>query len=295
MAPLSRRAFLRSAAATAAASAALTAIPQDAAAGQPKQPDPFGGFTVGLQSYSLRHFKQLDQVLQRIRDLGLHYVEFYRDHVPLNSTDAQIKAVRNLCREHNITPIAFGVERFTKDNDANRRIFQFARNLGVRYLSADPDPDSFDSLDKLVAEFDIAIAIHPHGPINDKQLHRWFSAQRILDAVRDHDRRIGSCLDTGHLIRSAQPPFGEKLDPAAQIRAMGARNFGIHLKDHDNQARRDVPFGKGTLDVLSVLRALREVKFQGYISIEYEANPDNPVPDIRACLDVFRDSVRRLT
>jgi sugar phosphate isomerase/epimerase len=75
---------------------------------------------------------------------------------------------------------------------------------------------------------------------------------------------------------------------------MGMRNFGLHLKDHDNQTDRDVPFGKGPLDVLACLRALRDVKFQGYISIEYEANPDNPIPDIRACLDVFRDSVRKL-
>jgi inosose dehydratase len=44
-----------------------------------------------------------------------------------------------------------------------------------------------------------------------------------------------------------------------------------------------------------VLRALREVKFQGYIAVEYEANPENPVPDVRACLDVFRDAVRKLS
>jgi inosose dehydratase len=289
MSSFSRRGFLR----RAAAATAVAAVPALGEAGQQKQPDPFGGFTVGLQTYTLRHFKQLDQVLQRIRDLGLRYAEFYRDHVPITSTEAQLKAIRNLCREYNVTPIAFGVEGFTKDHAANRRIFEFARNLGVRYLSADPDPESFESLDKLVAEFNIAIAIHPHGPQGNR-LHRWYSAQRILDAVRDHERRIGTCLDTGHLIRSAQPPFNEKLDPAAQIRLMGARNFGIHLKDHDNENRRDVVFGKGTLDVQSVLRALREVKFQGYISIEYEANPENPMADLRACLDVFRDCVRRL-
>ncbi len=36
------------------------------------------------------------------------------------------------------------------------------------------------------------------------------------------------------------------------------------------------------------------VKFAGWISIEYEANPDNPTADIRACLDVFRAAVRKL-
>ena len=49
---------------------------------------------------------------------------------------------------------------------------------------------------------------------------------------------------------------------------MGNRNFGLHLKDHDNARQTDVVFGRGVLNVQSVLRALREVKFQGYIAIE---------------------------
>jgi sugar phosphate isomerase/epimerase len=211
----------------------------------------------------------------------------------LNSSDDQIKAIRNLCFKYDVTPIAFGVEGFTKDHAANRRKFEFARKLGVRYLSADPTPDSFDSLDKLVSEFGIAIAIHPHGPVG-KQLHRWYSAEVINQAVGKHHRLIGTCLDTGHLIRSAQPPFNRKLDPVQQIRHMGARNFGLHLKDHDNQKRTDVVYGRGVLNVPEVLRALRDVKFQGYISLEYEANPDNPSPDMRACIDVFKESVRKL-
>ena len=179
------------------------------------------------------------------------------------------------------------------DHAANRRKFEFARRLGVRFLTADPDPDSFDSLDQLVVEYNIGIAIHPHGP-SGKALHRWHKAEIILPAVRNHHQLIGTCLDTGHLIRCAQAPYNEKLDPAAQIRVMGARNFGLHLKDHDNARNTDVVFGRGVLNVQSVLRALREVKFQGYIAIEYEANPDNPTADIRSCLDVFRASVRKI-
>jgi sugar phosphate isomerase/epimerase len=285
---LTRRRFLQ-------ASAAMAAIPALGQAAAVRQDaDPFGGFTVGIQSYSYRNFQPLEKAMEQIQMLGVRNVELYRQHVPVTATDAQIKAVRSLLEKYRVTPVAFGVERFTKDHDANRRLFVFARNLGVRYLTADPDPDSFDSLDKLVAEFNIGIAIHPHGP-QGKQLHRWYSAETIMDAVRNHHRLIGSCLDTGHLIRSAQEPFNRRLDPAQQIRHMGARNFGLHLKDHDNKRRTDVPFGRGVLNVPEVLRALREVKFGGYIAIEYEANPNNPTPDIRASLDVFRESVRKLT
>jgi sugar phosphate isomerase/epimerase len=264
-------------------------------AGNPPRRGDFGDFIVGVQSYSFRNFN-LEQALQRIQDLGLRYVELYNAHVPLTSTPEQIRAVLALCRRHHITPVAFGVEGFTNDHDANRRKFEFARALGVRGLSADPSADSFDSLDRLVHEYNINIGIHPHGPVGGNRLHQWYSAEVIMNAVRGHHPWIGSCLDTGHLIRSAQPPFNRQLDPAAQVRAMNARNFGMHLKDHNNQTRRDVPFGQqgGVLDVPAVLRALREVRFQGWISIEYEANPDNPSPDIRACLDVLRNGIRQL-
>jgi sugar phosphate isomerase/epimerase len=286
---LSRRHFLKAGLAAAGAAA----VPGLLWADDPPA-DPFGGFSVGVQSYTFRNFN-LEQTLQRTHDLGLRHIEFYRGHVPVTSTAEQIRAVKALCRRYEVTPVAFGVESFTSDHNANRRLFQFARDLGVGTLSADPSPDSLDSLDRLVREFDIKIAIHPHGPQGER-LHRWYSAETIMAAVRDHDRRIGSCLDTGHLIRCAQRPFERRLDPPAQIRVMGERNYGLHLKDHDNTRREDVIFGRGPLNVLNVLRALRDraVNFRGYISIEYEANPDNPVPDVRACLDVFRDAVRRL-
>jgi inosose dehydratase len=284
---LSRRAFLAGSAAAGFALASGSLVAQEQ-----RQNDGFGGFTVGAQSYSFRSFP-FERAMGMVRDLGLRYVELYRGHLPTTATDAQIEAAKNVLKEHNITPIAFGVERFTSDDAANRRVFEFGKKLGVRYFSADPDPDSFASLDRLIPEFDIAIAIHPHGP-QGQRLHRWYKAETILAAVRAHDRRIGTCLDTGHLIRTAQAPFNERLDPAEQIRAMGPRNFGLHLKDHDNQRKTDVVFGRGTLDVLGVLRALREVNFQGYISLEYEANPNDPVPDMTACLDVLRSSVRRL-
>jgi sugar phosphate isomerase/epimerase len=282
---MSRRRFLQTGA---AATFGLGMLPASARA-VPAQRDPYGGFLLGVQSYSFRNFG-LEQALQRTRDLGLHFIELCSVHLPLSSTPTQIAAARNLCFQYDITPIAFGVESFGRDHDANRRKFDFARALGIRFLSADPDPDSFDSLDRLVQEYGIGIAIHPHGP-QGNHLHRWYSAEVILAAVRDHHRLIGTCLDTGHLIRSAQPPFNRRLDPAAQIRAMGDRNYGLHLKDHDNRTRRDVVFGRGVLDIPGILRALREVHFQGYLSIEYEAEPQNPSPEMRACVEVFRNSV----
>ena len=298
MSKQSRRKFLQAAAVTAMGAATVPAASQ---AGEPRQQpaqpaqparDPFGGFTVAIQSYSYRRLN-LERALEQMQMLGVRNAELYREHVPIASTDAQMRAIKNLLEKYQVTPVAFGVERFTKDHAANRRLFEFARRLGVRFLTADPDPESLDSLDRLVVEFGIGIAIHPHGP-QGRELHRWYSAEEIMKAVRERTL-IGSCLDTGHLIRSAQQPFNRQLDPAAQVRHMRNRNFGLHLKDHDNKRRTDVVFGRGALNVGNVLRALREVNFGGYMAIEYEANPDNPTPDIRACLDVLREAIRKMS
>ncbi|MCH2487917.1 MAG: hypothetical protein MK010_09285, partial [Erythrobacter sp.] len=101
--------------------------------------DPFGGFKVGVQSYSFRNF-DLDRAVKGIHDLGLGYAEFYRKHVPLESTPKRIAAVRSLCDGYGVTPIGFGVQRFTKDHEENRKTFEFGKRLGVEYLSADPAP-----------------------------------------------------------------------------------------------------------------------------------------------------------
>ena len=253
--------------------------------------DDYDGVTVGAQSYCFRRFDR-EQALKRIRDLGLKYVEFFQKHAPLESTPEQIQAIKRLCKEYDITPIAYGVQHFSKNHDANKRIFDFGAALGVKHFSADPDPDAFDSLDKLCDEYKISIAIHPHGPVGPNRLHRWYSAETIMAAVKNHHPLIGSCLDTGHLIRAAQ--LGKPLDPAQQVRVMGARNFGMHLKDHDNQRKTDVIYGKGALDVRAVLQALRDVQFKGWISIEYEANEENPSPDMAECLKVLKQAIKSL-
>ena len=277
--PISRRAFL-------AASAAGLLAGRASAAGDL-------GFTFGVQSYTFRNF-DLEQALKRIQELGLKHAEFYSKHIPVESSPEKLKGILKLCHEYDVTPVGFGVSPFTKNHDANRKFFDFGKAIGVKYLSADPTPDSFDSLDKLCEEYKIAIAIHPHGPQGKGQRHRWWSAEVIMKAIKDHNKLIGTCLDTGHLVRMAQ--LGVKLDPAQQVRVMGDRNYAMHLKDHDNKRKTDVVFGDptGVLDVAAVFKALQEVKFKGTVSIEYEAHPEDPSSDMKKCVAYVNETARKL-
>lgn len=285
---IDRRSFL----AGSAAVAASAALPRLGRAADDKKGDQYAGFTVGAQSYTFRKF-DLERALKAMQGLGLRYAEFFNGHIAPNSSADKLKAAKKLCADYGVTPVAFGVERYTKDHDKNKKLFEFGAALGVKTLTADPDPDSFDSLDKLCAEYKISIGIHPHGP-SGKAMHRWKSAEYILSVVKDHNELIGTCLDTGHIIRSAQ--LGVNLDPAKEVLVMGARNFGMHLKDHDNKRKTDVVFGDktGALDVAAVLKALKEVKFKGYIAIEYEANENNPTDDVKACLAYLKEAAKKV-
>ncbi|HEX3148821.1 MAG TPA: sugar phosphate isomerase/epimerase [Gemmataceae bacterium] len=283
---LSRRDMLRSGAAAIAAASFPSLLTA-------KDDEPVVGFTLAMQSYTFRNFK-LDKAVAKIAECGVKHVEFFRGHVPVESTPEQIKAVSKLCGDSGITPVSFGVEGFSKDHDANKKKFDFGAALGVKCLTADPSKDSFDSLDKLCAEYKIAIGIHPHGPSGGKNRHQWWSAEVIMAAVKDHNELIGTCLDTGHLIRMAQ--LGEMLDPVKQIHVMGKRNFGMHLKDHDNKRKTDVIYGQdgGVLDVPGVLKALKEEMFKGYIAIEYEAKPEEPTADVKELVKIVKESAKKL-
>ncbi len=239
---------------------------------------------MGLQSYSLRGLTvggkaDLDKALAATKDLGLHYWEAYPAHIP---TDAKTAAeYKKKCAEAGVSVIGYGVMHFSKNVDANRNAFEFAKAMGIGYLSADPDPDAFDALDKLVSEYKVAIGIHPHGPG-----HRWDKIDKIAAAIKDHHELIGCCVDTGHLLRSRE-------DPVRAVEVFGKRVYGVHLKDV-RDAKTFTELGKGDLRTADLLKALAKNRYDYCLALEYEEHPDNPIAEIRECLDAVKKAAEGL-
>jgi len=265
---LSRRSFV---AASTLAAASLSGRGRAAADG--------GELNLGIQMYSLRGYP-VDEALGHVKDLGLKVIEFYPGMFPVTDDQAAIDAMKDKVSALGLTMSAYGVNRFTKDAAANRKLFAFAKAAGIPILGADPDPDSFASLDDLVKEFDIRIAIHNHGPT-----HRYNKVIDVLDAIEKHDRRIGACADLGHYLRSGE-------QPTEVIRLLAGRLYGIHLKDFAEMQdkTKGVILGQGHIDVPAVFAALEQAKFpaDGALSIEYEEHPTNPLAEIRACIEAAR-------
>lgn len=275
----SRRDFLY---ATAATTAALTLPRLSSAADK----DPYLGLKMGLQSYSLREFK-VQEALDQTKALGLKYWESYPGHVPMGTLPKHIETQKDLLSSAGISLIAYGVVAFDSNENAAREKFEFAKAMGIKSLSADPVPEgpTFDLLDKLVAEYDVAIAIHNHGPG-----HRYNKISDVEKVVKDRHPKIGACVDTGHYLRSDE-------NPVEAVTRLGKRVFGVHLKDVKSLPDGKKQFkiaGEGDLNVTELLKALKTLKYDYAVSIEYEENAKNPLSDIEACLAHVRSCAAKI-
>lgn len=269
-----RRDFLQS---SAAGIAALTIARTTLAADK----DPYVGLKMGIQSYSLREFK-VEEALEQTKMLGLKYWESFPGHIPMGTLPKHIETQKALLANAGITLMAYGVVPFDANESAARERFEFAKAMGIKSLSADPNPDSatFDLLDKLVAEYDVAIAIHNHGPG-----HRYNKISDVEKVIKDRHPKVGACVDTGHYLRSDE-------DPVEAVQRFGKRVFGVHLKDVKTLPDGKKQFkiaGEGDLKVTQLLQTLKSLKYDYCVAIEYEENAKNPLPDIEACLKHVRE------
>lgn len=274
-----RRHFL---AASAVSTVALAAPRILRAKARAANADPYGGFPMGIQSYTLRNFN-LTEALRHIEGLKLHYVEFFGAHFSPDSTDAHLKEMQAQLDRAKLKISAHGVNGFSKDHAANRKLFEFAKRAGFKTITADPAPDSFDSLDKLCEEYQIRIAIHNHGPG-----HRYDKLADVQQAVKNRHKLVGACIDTGHVLRSDE-------DPVKWAAELAERVFALHIKDVKERKSQthDVVIGTAHLDLVALFKTLRKIKFpaDGSMSLEYESNPQNPIDDVKQCLTAAAEAI----
>ena len=225
-----------------------------------------------MASYSFRKLP-LDATIVAIKRVDLHYVSIKDFHLPLDSTSEQRKTVAARFRDSGIIPVSCGVIS-TKNDEANiRQAFEYARDIGVPVIVSNPDPASLGLMDKFVAEFNIKLAIHNHGP----EAPHFKSPYDIWEAIQGHDDRIGLCIDVGHTARAG-------VEPVEAIRKCKSRLYDMHFKDiwstGAKSAAAEVEVGRGVLDIRGMLVALLEIKYAGHIGFEHEKTADNPLPGV---------------
>ena len=90
---------------------------------------------------------------------------------------------------------------------------------------------------------------------------------KMLEDINDPD--FGIQLDTNHLVM-------QHIDPEWTIYMLGGKHiFNVHCKDSDAVSRNNIPAGCGICDYTAVIQALKNVDYDGNLSVELEFT-DNP-------------------
>ncbi|MBI1841571.1 MAG: sugar phosphate isomerase/epimerase, partial [Verrucomicrobia bacterium] len=180
--------------------------------------------------------------------------------------------------------VNFGVVAIPKDEAGARRVFEFAKKLGARAITIEPTPDQLDLIERLIKEYNLPAGIHCHPKRANKPDYRLWDPNYVFSLVKNRDARFGVCADVGHWTRSG-------VDAVAGLKIFDGRVISVHLKDiveSGNPDAPDLPLGLGVTNVKGILRELRRQKFDGNISIEYERDWENTVPDISQCVGYVR-------
>ena len=225
-----------------------------------------GDVEIGIASYGLRTLS-LDEVIDVMKDLQLRKLSVKNMHLPYDLSPADLERSMMKIRGAGLDPYAAGVIYMTSTEEV-AKAFDYAKKAGFGLIVGVPDYNILDLAEQKVKAYDIRLAIHNHGPDGMP----YPSAMEAYTRIEDRDERMGICMDVAHIARSG-------IDPVQEIHAVRDRLFDVHLRDNTANSKEGTACrpGQGNLDLPGIIRALRDVEYQGVYTIEYGIEEDNPL------------------
>lgn len=236
--------------------------------------------TFGIHSYCFRNFSNAEFAVAA-RELGVDNVSISNVHGKFQEPQ-NFDEIIGIYRDANLAISNIGVVTLSGD-DSDCNAFEFMRRAGTKIMAVNFHPATFDQASKLAQEladeYDVWCGIHNHGG------YHWLGNSEILEHIfKNSGPRLGLFLDTAWALSARQ-------NPVEMVKKFGDRLYGIHLKDFvfdRNGKTEDVIVGEGGVDLPAFVRAVEEVGFKGSCTLEYEAEPENPLPALQKCAAAIR-------
>ncbi len=248
-------------------------------------------FPFASEAYTFRRFT-FAETLIKLKELGVGAVEAYDGQALSaelpgagfnpNMTPEQMAKVKDWLKSSGVTLYGYGVVDIGRTEESMRKVFDFARKMGIRVIVCEPADDDFTLLEKMVKEYNIKIAIHNHPPGS-----KYSQPETVFSHVDGKDPRIGSCADSGHWMRGWN-------DPREAFKLLEGRILDVHLKDRSDfgtaKGVDDTPWGAGKGTIRDLLAELTLQDYDGYLTMEYEnqAEVGDPLPAFRKSIDYVK-------
>jgi len=248
-------------------------------------------FPFASEAWTFRRFT-FAETLKKLRELGVGAIEAFPGQALAaefpgarfdeNMTAEHVAFVKDALKAAGVTLYGYGVVDIGRTEESMRKVFDFARKMGIRILVCEPADDDFTLLEKLVKEYNIKIAIHNHPAPSKYNL-----PETVFAHVDGKDPRIGSCADSGHWMRGMN-------DPREAFKLLQGRLLDVHLKDRSDfgtaKAVEDVAWGSGKGFIRDLLAELTLQDYDGYLTMEYENEKEagDPMPAFRRSVDFVK-------
>jgi sugar phosphate isomerase/epimerase len=254
-------------------------------------------YAVGVAAYTFRQFSAFEAV-EKTKESGGEVIEIFLwqkldpEHpgvvLDQNLPDEHMAALKAKLAASGVKAVNAYFNNAVFEDRANveanlRKLFGFARKLGLSGLTGEPPADQLDLVEKMVKEYDIKLCFHNHPKNPEKPGYRNWDPAYLLSLMEGRDPRMGFSLDMGHITRSG-------LDPIEAIKLYGQRLHSVHLKEVQAAALKsiDVPYGTGIGNVAGVLAELRKQGFNGHVAVEYENLTPHLMDDVKHCIAFIR-------
>ncbi|MBD3415273.1 MAG: TIM barrel protein [Candidatus Aminicenantes bacterium] len=222
---------------------------------------------LGMASYTFREFS-LEQAISMTKRLGLSRISLKSFHLPLDSSENEIKKAAALVKDAGLNLYGVGVI-YMKNEQEVERAFQYAHTAGAQVIIGVPDPDLLGLVEEKVKQLDIRLAIHNHGP-TDKL---YPTPESAYERIKELDQRIGLCLDAGHTQRAGK-------DPAASALQCKDRLLDVHIKDVTQAAAAGTTceIGRGVINIPRLIKTLIKIDYRDCAALEFEKDGNDPLP-----------------
>ena len=257
--------------------AALILLAKPANAQLIEGPRGYEDFKIGIAGYTYRSF-DIDQTLAFLKSMEVHYMSVKDWWLPLDSTKEQMDAFKAKCREYDVEPYILGPIYMRSEAEVDRA-FAYAERYGSDVFIGVPNYELTDYVIKKVKDTGIKVAIHTHGPDGAP----FPNIQKVAEVYKDPSLGIGCCMDLGHSIR-----MGE--DIVKDIKKYKAWIYDIHIKDESEASKKGQTWemGRGGRDFRPIVKVLRQIKYKGVVSLEFEKNGKNPHPGVAESIGYLR-------
>lgn len=248
--------------------------------------DAYQDWRLAVQMWSFNRFKFYEG-LDKVAALGIDYMEAYpgqrfegwggKEKFHHNMPAELRKQVKARLADAGVKVVNYGVVGLPNNQAECRKVFEFAKDMGIETILSEPKQDAMDMIYKLCEEYKIKVAIHNHPKPT-----RYWNPDIVLEAIKGREKWIGAACDTGHWLRSG-------LDPLECIKKLEGKIVSLHLKDLNKKGpgAHDVVWGTGVSGIKDILAELDRQKFKGVFSIEFEYNWKNSFGDIYHCSQYF--------